>query len=139
MLLHGGQGDYRSWGPQVEEFSRSFRVIAYSRRYNYPNDNPLTPRYRSAYTDADDLAAFIRHLKLGSVHLVGTSAGAVAALVLATERPEMVRSLVLADAPVHRWARDDPQGEALYREFMTVVWEPAAAAFKAGVTPPARP
>lgn len=75
ILLHGGQGDYRSCAPQMEEFSRSFRVIAYSRRYNYPNDNPLTPSYRSAYTDADDLAAFIRHLKLGRVHLVGTSAG----------------------------------------------------------------
>jgi non-heme chloroperoxidase len=132
ILLHGGQGDYRSWGPQLEELSRSFRVISYSRRYNYPNDNPLTPSYRSAYSDADDLAALIRHLKLGRVHLVGTSAGALAALVLATERPEMVRSLVLAEPPVHRWAKDDTKGEALYREFMATIWEPAAAAFRAG-------
>ena len=132
ILLHGGQGDYRSWEPQMDEFSRRYRVISYSRRYNYPNDNPLTPRYRSAYTDASDLAAFIRHLKLGRVHLVGTSAGALAALVLAVEHPKMVRSLVLAEPPVHRWAKDDPKGEALYREFMTNIWEPAAAAFKAG-------
>lgn len=132
ILLHGGQGDYRSWGPQMEAFSRSFRVISYSRRYNYPNDNPLTSNYRSAYSDADDLAAFIRHLKLGPVHLVGTSAGALAALVLATEHPDMVRSLVLAEPPVHRWAKDDPKGEALYKEFMASIWEPAAAAFKAG-------
>ncbi|MCA1615127.1 MAG: alpha/beta hydrolase [Acidobacteria bacterium] len=132
VLLHGGQGDYRSWAPQMEEFSRSYRVIAYSRRYNYPNDNPLAESYRSAYTDADDLAAFIRHLKLGRVHLVGTSAGALAALVLATKRPEMVRSMVLAEPPVHRWAKDDPDGEALYREFMAAIWEPAAAAFKSG-------
>ena len=132
VLLHGGQGDYRSWAPQMDEFSRGFRVIAYSRRYNYPNDNPLTPSYRSAYTDADDLSALIRHLKLGRVHLVGTSAGALAALVLAVEHPGMVRSLVLAEPPVHRWARDDTQGAALYKEFMTAIWEPAAAAFKAG-------
>jgi pimeloyl-ACP methyl ester carboxylesterase len=132
ILLHGGQGDYRSWAPQMDEFSRSYRVVAYSRRYNYPNDNPLTPSYRSAYTDAADLAALIRHLKLGRVHLVGASAGALAALVPATERPEMVRSLVLAEPPVHRWARDDPEGSALYREFMGNIWEPAAAAFKAG-------
>jgi len=44
----------------------------------------------------------------------------------------MVRSLVLAEPPVHRWAKDDPKGEALYEEFMTAIWEPAAAAFKAG-------
>ena len=132
ILLHGGQGDYRSWGPQVEAFSQRYRVISYSRRYNYPNDNRLTSNYRSAYSDADDLAAFIRHLNLGRVHLVGTSAGALAALVLATKYPGLVRSMVLAEPPIHRWAKDDPKGQALYREFMTSIWEPAAAAFKAG-------
>ena len=131
ILLHGGQSDYRSWGPQMEAFSKSFRVISYSRRYNYPNDNPLTASYRSAYTDAEDLAALIRHLRLGRAHLVGTSAGALAALVLATQHPELVRSLVLAEPPVHHWAKDDPVGGALYKEFMATIWEPAAAAFKA--------
>ena len=130
--LCGGQGDYRSWAPQMDEFSRRFRVIAYSRRYNHPNDNPLTESYRSAYTDAEDLAALIRRLKLGRVHLVGTSAGALAALALATTRPGMARSLVLAEPPVHRWAKDDPQGEPPHREFMTAIWEPAAAAFGSG-------
>lgn len=132
ILLHGGQGDYRSWGPQVGALSPHYRVISYSRRYNYPNDNPLTAKYRSAYTDAEDLAALIRHLKLGSVHLVGTSAGAVAALVLSIQHPEIVRSMVLAEPPVHRLAKDDPVGAALYQEFMSSIWEPAGDAFKAG-------
>lgn len=132
VLLHGGQGDYRSWGPQMATFSTHYRVISYSRRYNYPNDNPLTTGYRSAYTDADDLAAFIRRLRLGRVHLVGTSAGAMAALVLATEHPELVRSLVLAEPPVHRWAKNDPAGRRLYMEFIATIWDPAAAAFKVG-------
>lgn len=132
ILLHGGQGDYRSWGPQLEALSPHYRVISYSRRYNYPNNNPLTATYRAGYTDAEDLAAFIRHLRLERVHLVGTSAGALTALVLATKNPEMVRSMVLAEPPVLRWAKEDPNGEALYREFMTTIWKPAAAAFKAG-------
>ena len=132
ILLHGGQSDYRSWRPQVEAFSRRYRVISYSRRYNYPNDNSLSADYRSAYTDADDLAALIRHLRLGRAYLVGTSAGALAALVLATQHPEMVRSMVLAEPPAHGWAKDDPHGEVLYREFMTLIWEPAGAAFRAG-------
>jgi non-heme chloroperoxidase len=54
ILLHGGQGDYRSWAPQMEELSGRYHVISYSRRYNFPNDNPLTPNYSSTYTDADD-------------------------------------------------------------------------------------
>ena len=132
ILLHGGQGDYRSWEPQIKVLSPQFRVISYSRRYNYPNNNPLTARYHSAYTEADDLAAFIRKLKLGRVHLVGTSIGAFTALVLAVRHPEMVRSLVLAEPPVHQWVRDTPDGAAVYREFMTTIEEPARAAFKAG-------
>lgn len=132
ILLHGGQGDYRSWGPQVGALSPHYRVICYSRRYNYPNDNPPTAKYRSSYTDAEDLAALIRHLKLGRVHLVGTSAGALAALVLAIQHPEMVRSMVLAEPPAHGLAKNDPIGAALYNEFMTSIWEPAGRAFKAG-------
>jgi pimeloyl-ACP methyl ester carboxylesterase len=42
ILLHGGQGDYRSWEPQIKAFSQFYRVISYSRRSNYPNNNPFT-------------------------------------------------------------------------------------------------
>lgn len=132
ILLHGGQGDYRSWESQMKVLSPQYRVIAYSRRYNYPNNNPLTAKYHSAYTEAEDLAAFIRKLKLGRVHLIGTSIGAFTALVLAVKHPEMVRSLVLAEPPVHQWVRDTPDGAAAYRQFMTTIQEPARAAFKAG-------
>jgi non-heme chloroperoxidase len=132
ILLHGGQGDYRSWEPQMKALSPQYRVIAYSRRYHYPNNNPFTAKYRSAYTEADDLAAFIRKLKLRRVHLVGTSIGAFTALVLAVKHPEMVRSLVLAEPPVHEWVRDSPNGAAAYKEFMTTIWEPATKAFKTG-------
>jgi pimeloyl-ACP methyl ester carboxylesterase len=133
ILLHGGQGDYRSWGPQVEALSSQYRVISYSRRYNYPNDNPLTAHH-SAYVEADDLEALIRKLKLGQVHLVGTSMGAFTALVLAVRHPEMVRSLVLAEPPVLDWIRDDPRGAASYQQFMTSIHEPAGAAFRRGDT-----
>src|SRR5215210_4932797 len=95
ILLHGGQGDYRSWEPQIKAFSRQYRVISYSRRYHYPNSNPLIAENHSAYVEADDLAAFVRKLKLRRVHLVGTSIGAFTALMLAVKHPEMVRSLVL--------------------------------------------
>ena len=132
ILLHGGQGDYRSWEPQLKAFAQHYRVIAYSRRYNYPNDNPLTAKYQSVYTEADDLAAFIHQLKLGRVHLVGTSIGAFTALVLAVKHPELVRTMVLAEPPVHQWVRDTPEGAGVYSEFMTTIHEPAAKAFKAG-------
>lgn len=40
ILLHGGQGDYRSWESQIKAFSQHYRVISYSRRYNYPQRQP---------------------------------------------------------------------------------------------------
>ena len=132
ILLHGGQGDYRSWEPQIKALSPRYHVISYSRRYNYPNNNPLKPTSHSAYVEAADLEAFIRKLKLGPVHLVGTSMGALTALVLATKHPAMVRSLVLAEPPLHQWVRDSPSGAPIYREFISSIWQPATDAFKAG-------
>jgi non-heme chloroperoxidase len=132
ILLHGGQGDYRSWDPQIKAFSQKYRVISYSRRYHYPNNNRLTATNHSAYVEAEDLAAFIRKLKLGRVHLVGTSIGAFTALVLAVKHPEMVRSVVLAEPPVHQWIINTPDGAGVYGEFMAVIQSPAAKAFKAG-------
>jgi pimeloyl-ACP methyl ester carboxylesterase len=132
ILLHGGQGNYRSWEPQIQALSPYYRVISYSRRYHYPNNNPLTAQNHSAYVEAEDLAAFMRQLTLARVHLVGTSISAFTALVFAVAHPEMVRSLVLAEPPVHRWIRDSPTGAPVYQEFMSRIFEPAAAAFQAG-------
>jgi pimeloyl-ACP methyl ester carboxylesterase len=112
--------------------SPQYRVISYSRRYNYPNNNPLTTKYHSAFTEADDLAALVHKLRLGRVHLIGTSIGAFTALVFAVKHPELVHSLVLAEPPIHEWVRNSPNGAAAYKDFMTTVWEPAKAAFQTG-------
>lgn len=132
ILLHGGQGDYRAWPPQMQALSPRYRVISYSRRYHYPNENPLTARDHSALIDAADLAGLIAELELGPVHLVGTSYGAFTALALAVERPALVRSLVLAEPPIHRWVTDTERGATLFSEFMTTVQGRAGKAFAAG-------
>ncbi len=89
LFVHGGLDDYRVWQPQMAAFSQRYRVVAYSRRYNYPNPR-VTPRTDySARVDADDLAALIRKLKLGPAHIVGVSYGAYVALFLAERHPEL--------------------------------------------------
>jgi pimeloyl-ACP methyl ester carboxylesterase len=45
------------------------------------------------------LAAFIKALRLGPVHVVGHSYGALTTLFLATRHPELLRSIVLAEPP----------------------------------------
>jgi pimeloyl-ACP methyl ester carboxylesterase len=133
ILLHGGAFDYRAWAPQWDVLTRKFRVISYSRRYHYPNSNTLT-RDHSALVDAEDLAALIGKLKLRRVHLVGHSYGGYTALVLALKHPEMVRTLVLAEPPVHQSIRALPDGEQVYQEFIANTWEPVCEAFKKGDT-----
>jgi pimeloyl-ACP methyl ester carboxylesterase len=121
VLLHGALGDYRSWSAQIEEFSKTYRVISYSRRYHYPNKNTLDSEYQGALTEAEDLAAFLRQLKLERVHLVGQSYGALTALIFAVKHPRSVRSLILSEPPAHQLIRDLPGGEAIYQAFINAL------------------
>jgi len=132
VLLHGGQGDYRSWEPQIAALSRYYHVISYSRRYNFPNQNPQTATNHSALVEAADLAALLKALRLKKANLVGTSMGAATALTLALQHPGMVRSLVLAEPPLLAWARHFPDGPRLYDDFMQRIQNPARDAFAAG-------
>jgi non-heme chloroperoxidase len=127
ILLHGGQADYRAWDYSMERLAMNYRVISYSRRYNYPNKNPIVGNDHSAYIEAKDLAAFIDRLKLDRVHLVGTSIGAYAALIYAIKRPEKVITLTIAEPNIHAWVLDTPA----FRDFFDTIWTPAASAFRA--------
>lgn len=132
ILLHGEQGDYRSWEPQIAALSRDYHVISYSRRYNFPNRNPETATDHSALVEAADLAALIKALRLKRVNLVGTSMGAATALTLAIEHPGMVRRLVIAEPPILAWAKRFPEGDKLYVDFKQRIEDPAREAFAAG-------
>lgn len=132
VFVHGGLEDYRAWQPQMEAFSQRHRTIAYSRRHNYPNPRVAPGTRYSAIVDAGDLAALIRNLKLAPAHVVGVSYGAYTALFLAVRHPELVRSLVLSEPPVLRWLPEVEGGKALFTDFMSKVWEPAARGFREG-------
>jgi non-heme chloroperoxidase len=99
LFVHGTLADYSTWDGQLGPFAETYRAIAYSRRYNHPNTNKLRPKH-SAVVEAEDLAALIRKLDLGKVHIVGHSYGAYAALFLAVKHPDLVRTLTLAEPPL---------------------------------------
>ena len=132
VLIHGGLGDWSYWQDQIEAFARRWHVVAYSRRYAWPNDNATFDPDYSPRTDARDLAGLLEQLGLSPAHLVAASIGGCAALFLAAERPDMVRSLTLAEPPMLRWIRNTVEGEAEWARWLGEVWHPAAAAFRAG-------
>lgn len=96
ILVHGSLGDFRDWGGQMDTFPKNYRVIAYSRRYAYPNRQQRNDfADYTATVHAKDLAEFIKALNIGPVHLVGHSYGAFTTLLTTTDHPELVRSLTL--------------------------------------------
>lgn len=50
VFVHGSLSDYSYWSDQLPQFATHYHVIAYSRRYNYPNDNPAHPGTRRSPT-----------------------------------------------------------------------------------------
>jgi pimeloyl-ACP methyl ester carboxylesterase len=132
VFVHGSLDDYRYWSAQMEPFGNSYQTIAYSRRYNYPNENKITGNNHSAVVEAEDLAGFLKELKLPAAHVVGISYGAYTALFLALKHPDLVRSLVIAEPPLMRWLPDLPRGKPLFQDFFDQCWTPVGNLFRAG-------
>jgi pimeloyl-ACP methyl ester carboxylesterase len=138
VLIHGSLGMAESWQQQIDPFATRFRVIAYSRRYHPPSAVPPSPPPRpdgQAYAlavHADDLVALIEALGLERAHLVGASYGAYVALLVTLRRPDLVRSLVLAEPPILPWLARTPDGDSLRRAFEATVLEPVRRALARG-------
>lgn len=132
VFVHGGLGDFRTWLPQVETFSARYRAISYSRRAHYPNAWPPDYTLSDIGLHVEDLAALVEGLELAPAHIVGNSYGSYISLRLALTYPHLVRSLALAEPPVHPLLRQLPGGEELYQSFMRDAWGPAGEAFRRG-------
>ncbi|MGH9423600.1 MAG: alpha/beta fold hydrolase [Thermoanaerobaculia bacterium] len=79
VFVHGSVDDYRSFEPQLEPLSKHYRVISYSRRYNFPNAATALSGNHSALVEADDLANLLKALGAYPAHVVGHSYGAYTA------------------------------------------------------------
>ena len=102
LLLTGLGGVGRSWGGLIERFAHEHTTIVPDHRGTGSSSKP-----RSGYTIdalAADMAGLVRHLELGSVHVVGSSTGGAIGQVMAIDHPDTVKSLSL----VSSWAGPDP-------------------------------
>jgi len=132
VFVHGSLGTLDSWRPQIDAFASRFRAIAYSRRYHPPNAARPDGQAYALSLHADDLIALIEALRLERPHLVGSSYGAYVALLVTLRRPDLVRSLVLAEPPIIPWLARTPDGDSLRRAFEAGVLEPVQRAFARG-------
>ena len=100
VFVHGGINDLRVWEHQMESFGSRYRAVALSCRHFHPNPPPQDDQQLPLSLLAEDLAAFLRELDLAPAHLIGSSSGAFVCMLLARDRPDLVRTLVLAEPPV---------------------------------------
>ncbi len=97
VLIHGSLCDYRYWPLQARVFNAHYHVLTPSLRHYYPERWDGKGNDFNLEQHCEDIAAFIESLRTGPAHVVGHSRGGYLAFHLALKRPELVRSVVLAD------------------------------------------
>ena len=98
IFLHGFTLDHRMWQPQLDFFSRHFRVIAPDARGHGRSD--ITPTGYSRADRVEDLLRFADTLKTGQFHLVGLSMGGSTAIGTALREQSRLKSLTLISTGV---------------------------------------
>jgi pimeloyl-ACP methyl ester carboxylesterase len=108
VLLHGWTLDRRMWAPQVEAFSRGFRVIAPDRRgfgrSSAPGDLAREP---------DDVARLLDHVGAERGVIIGMSQAGRVALDFAARFPDRAVALILQGAPFVGPGPHPPDAEAI--------------------------
>jgi 3-oxoadipate enol-lactonase len=95
VLIHDGVVDAAVWDDVWPEFCRHFHTIRYDRR-GYGRSAAAT----TWYSETDDLATLLRHLKVARAALVGSSHGGELSINFTLAHPEIVQQLVLVGAVV---------------------------------------
>ena len=96
VFLHGVGSSAHTWDSQIRAFARRFRCLAPDMR-GYARSTVDDAATISMTRFALDVAALIEAENGGAAHVCGLSMGGIVAQHLRRARPELVRSLVLAD------------------------------------------
>ena len=96
IFVHEFAGDFRSWAPQVNYFSRYNQCITFCARGYNPSDVPENENKYSQERAWRDIISVMDNLEIEKAHIVGLSMGGFATLHLGINAPNRVLSLVIA-------------------------------------------
>lgn len=130
LFVHGHPFDRTMWAPQVEEFSRSHRVLAPDLR-GYGR-SPLPAGVTTLEDHARDLAALLDRRGIGSATVCGLSMGGQIAMEFCRLFPGRVRSAVFAATFA---TPDDAAGQERRRAMAERLLREGMAAYAAEVLP----
>jgi pimeloyl-ACP methyl ester carboxylesterase len=128
VFVHGAWMDLRYWEPQQHAIAAQYRFIAYTLRYHGTAAWADAGEHYSVATHAADLAAFVRQLNAGPVHLVGLSRGGRLAILVALQHPGLVRSLSVLEPPIDELLIDLPEAQPVRDAWMKAFARIRAAA-----------
>ncbi|MEX3715361.1 alpha/beta hydrolase [Cytobacillus horneckiae] len=97
IILHGLGNHSQSWKKQLEGLKEHYQVIAWDAP-GYGNSSDPKEEFKQFSQFADVLKAFVDALGFKSIYLLGHSMGSAIALDFTYRYPEMVESLIIADA-----------------------------------------
>ncbi|WP_026953313.1 alpha/beta fold hydrolase [Algoriphagus mannitolivorans] len=94
VFSHGLLWSHEMFIAQIDELSKTHRVIAYDHRGQGKSEVKGPFDMETVYADA---AALIENLNLGKVHFAGLSMGGFVGIRLAARRPDLIKSLILME------------------------------------------
>ena len=106
LIVHGLFGSARNWGVIAKRLSDQRLIVSVDMR-----NHGESPRFATqSYPDmAGDLAEVLDHLTPthGPFHVLGHSMGGKASMLLALTRPELLKSLIVADISPVAYSHDN--------------------------------
>lgn len=111
LLIHGNSTPTKGWAPQIEYFSKKYKVYSIDCRGRGKSE--LGKDSLTYMQQAKDMAAFIQEMKLDSVYIVGKSDGGIIAILLGIYYPEKIKKMVAFGANM------EPDSNALYPNTVT--------------------
>ncbi|MHA3789562.1 alpha/beta fold hydrolase [Flavobacterium hauense] len=111
LLIHGNSTGIKGWAPQIEFFSKKYKVYAIDCRGRGKSD--LGKDTLSYSQQANDMAVFIRQMKLESVSVIGKSDGGIIGIMMGMYQPEHLKKIVAFSANM--------QPDGLYPEGITEI------------------
>jgi len=118
LFIHGLGSSGRDWQPQIDFFSRRFRVVVFDIRGHGQSSHPPGPYSIALF--AADTAKLIRGLFVPPVHVVGLSLGGMIAFQLAVDYPQLLKSMVIVNAGPEVIPRTFKEYRIAFLHFATV-------------------
>ncbi len=130
VLVHGWASDTRAWTPQIEEWSKTWRLLVVDLPGHGASDAPTSPYSMELF--ADSVAAVLDHAGVDCAVLVGHSNGGTVVTRFAQRHPLRTLGLVVVDGSM-RLAMPREIGEQIFAQFAEESWKDTLRGMLAGM------